>query len=194
MPVQIIFAGKAHPADRPAHEIIKNINDIAKQEGFKGKVILLENYNMTLARIMVQGVDIWLNNPRRPLEASGTSGQKVCINGAINFSILDGWWCEGYNGRNGWAISENTPDAATPEEQDNLDAASLYDILENETVPLYYEQRSADGLPADWIARMKENVRTLAGQFSTQRMVKEYMTEMYEPALLNGIDERNQGE
>jgi starch phosphorylase len=103
MPVQIIFAGKAHPADRPAHEVIKNINDIAKQEGFVGKVILIENYNMTLARNLVQGVDIWLNNPRRPLEASGTSGQKVCINGIINFSILDGWWCEGYNGKNGWA-------------------------------------------------------------------------------------------
>ncbi len=143
---------------------------------------------------MVQGVDVWLNNPRKPREASGTSGMKAALNGVLNFSILDGWWCEGYNGHNGWAISENTPDAATPEEQDNLDAASLYDILENEIVPLYYDQRSADDLPADWIAHMKENIRTLAGQFSTRRMLKEYMTVMYEPALLNGIDERNKGE
>jgi starch phosphorylase len=98
MPVQIIFAGKAHPADHPAHQVIKSIHDIARSEGFKGKIFLVENYNMTVASHLVQGVDVWMNNPRRPLEASGTSGQKACINGVINFSILDGWWCEGYNG------------------------------------------------------------------------------------------------
>ena len=108
MPVQIIFAGKAHPADRPAHEVIKNIHDIARREGFKGKVFLIENYNITIARHLVQGVDVWMNNPRRPLEASGTSGQKACINGVLNFSIFDGWWCEGYNGTNGWVIGDDT--------------------------------------------------------------------------------------
>jgi starch phosphorylase len=116
---------------------------------------------------------------------------KAALNGVLNFSVLDGWWREGYNGHNGWAIGEDAPEDLTPEEQDAFDANSLYDTLENEIVPLYYEQRSADDLPAEWIARMKENIRTLAGQFSTRRMVKEYMVNMYEPAILNGVDERN---
>jgi len=174
--------------------MIQRVYQAVKDARFGGRLAFLEDYDMNIARYMVQGVDVWLNTPRKPREASGTSGMKAALNGVLNFSILDGWWCEGYNGHNGWAISENTPDAADPAEQDNLDAASLYDILENEIVPLYYEQRSADNLPADWIARMKENIRTLAGQFSTRRMLKEYMTQMYEPAILNGIDERNQGE
>ena len=193
-PVQFVFAGKAHPADEPGKQMIQRVYQAVKDARFGGRLAFLEDYDMNIARYMVQGVDVWLNNPRKPREASGTSGMKAALNGVLNFSILDGWWCEGYNGHNGWAISENTPDAATPEEQDNLDAASLYDILENEIVPLYYDQRSADDLPADWIAWMKENIRTLGGQFSTRRMLKEYMTEMYEPALLNGIDQRNQGE
>lgn len=193
-PVQFVFAGKAHPADEPGKQMIQRVYQAVKDARFGGRLAFLEDYDMNIARYMVQGVDVWLNNPRKPREASGTSGMKAALNGVLNFSILDGWWCEGYNGHNGWAISENTPDAATPEEQDNLDAASLYDILENEIVPLYYDQRSADDLPADWIAHMKENIRTLAGQFSTRRMLKEYMTVMYEPALLNGIDERNKGE
>ena len=193
-PVQFVFAGKAHPADEPGKQMIQRVYQAVKDARFGGRLAFLEDYDMNIARYMVQGVDVWLNTPRKPREASGTSGMKAALNGVLNFSILDGWWCEGYNGHNGWAISENTPDAADPAEQDNLDAASLYDILENEIVPLYYEQRSADNLPADWIARMKENIRTLAGQFSTRRMLKEYMTQMYEPAILNGIDERNQGE
>jgi starch phosphorylase len=118
---------------------------------------------------------------------------KAALNGVLNFSILDGWWREGYNGRNGWAIGEDTPDDADPAEQDRLDALSFYDILENEIVPLYYDQRSADNMPVDWIGRMKENIRTLAGEFSTRRMLKQYMSDLYEPAILNGIDERNQG-
>lgn len=181
MPVQIIFAGKAHPADRPAHEVIKNINDIAKQEGFVGKVVLVENYNMTVARNMVQGVDVWLNNPRRPLEASGTSGQKVCIHGVINFSILDGWWCEGYNGNNGWAIGDDT---FYDDEyfQDNADSESMYEILEKEIVPLFYE-RNAEGVPEKWIAVMKESIKTLAYQYSTHRMVQDYTRKMYIPSM-----------
>ena len=192
-PVQFIFAGKAHPADDPGKQMIQRVYQAVKDARFGGRLVFLEDYDMNIARYLVQGVDVWLNNPRKPREASGTSGMKAALNGVLNFSILDGWWREGYNGRNGWAISEKTPDAADPAEQDRLDALSLYDILENEIVPLFYDQRSADNIPVDWIARMKENIRTLAGQFSTRRMLKEYMTQMYEPAILNGIDERNQG-
>ncbi|HEX9060240.1 MAG TPA: alpha-glucan family phosphorylase [Clostridia bacterium] len=180
-PVQIIFAGKAHPADSPAHEVIKNINDIARQEGFKGKVILIENYNMTVARNLVQGVDIWLNNPRRPLEASGTSGQKVCINGVINFSVLDGWWCEGYNGTNGWAIGD---DSFYDNEfhQDNADSDSIYSILENQIIPSYYE-RDSRGIPHKWTEVMKNTIKTLTYQYSTHRMVQEYTNRMYIPSI-----------
>jgi starch phosphorylase len=192
-PVQFIFAGKAHPADEPGKQMIQRVYRAVKDARFGGRLAFLEDYDMNIARYLVQGVDVWLNTPRKPREASGTSGMKAALNGVLNFSILDGWWREGYNGRNGWAIGENTPDGISPQEQDDLDAKSLYETLENEIVPLYYEQRSADGLPAEWIARSKENIRTLAGQFSTRRMVKEYMREMYEPAILNGIDERNKG-
>lgn len=180
-PVQIIFAGKAHPADRPAHEVIKHINDIARQEGFRGKVLLVENYNMTIARNMVQGVDVWMNNPRRPLEASGTSGQKVCINGIINFSILDGWWCEGYNGKNGWAIGDDTF-YDNEYHQDNADSESIYELLENHIVPLFYD-RDNRGIPVSWVSMMKESIRSLAYQYSTHRMVQDYTTKMYLPSM-----------
>ncbi|MCX7922171.1 MAG: alpha-glucan family phosphorylase [Clostridia bacterium] len=181
MPMQIIFAGKAHPADAPAHEVIKHINDIARQEGFRGKVILVENYNMTLARNLVQGVDIWLNNPRRPLEASGTSGQKVCINGIINFSVLDGWWCEGYNGKNGWAIGDDTF-YENETFQDNADSESIYEILEKQILPLYYD-RDEKGVPKNWVRTMKESIKTLSYEYSTHRMVQDYTNMMYVPAM-----------
>jgi len=180
-PVQVIFAGKAHPADGPAHEVIKNINDIAKQEGFYGKVILMENYNMTVARNLVQGVDVWMNNPRRPLEASGTSGQKVCINGIINFSILDGWWCEGYNRENGWVIGDET-EFDNETSQDNIDSESIYDMLEQKIVPLFYKVNEK-GIPVEWIAMMKNSIKSLAWNYSTDRMVKEYAERMYLPAM-----------
>lgn len=180
-PVQVIFAGKAHPADGPAHDVIKNINDIARQEGFYGKVILLENYNMTVARNLVQGVDVWMNNPRRPLEASGTSGQKVCINGIINFSILDGWWCEGYNGENGWVIGDET-EFDNETSQDNIDSESIYDTLEQKIVPLFYKVNEK-GIPVEWIAMMKNSIKSLAWNYSTDRMVKEYAERMYLPAM-----------
>lgn len=180
-PMQIIFAGKAHPADRPAHDVIKHINDIARQEGFYGKVIILENYNMTVARNLVQGVDIWMNNPRRPLEASGTSGQKVCINGVINFSILDGWWCEGYNGENGWVIGDET-EFDNENSQDNIDSESIYDTLEQKIIPLYYNVNEK-GIPAEWIRIMKNSIQTLAWNYSTDRMVQEYTQRMYVPAM-----------
>ncbi len=191
MPVQFIFAGKAHPADEPGKRMIQDVYRAVKDSRFGGRLAFLEDYDMNIARYMVQGVDVWLNTPRRPREASGTSGMKAALNGVLNFSVLDGWWHEGYNGRNGWAIGENVSREADNEEQDAADAVSLYDTLENEIVPLFYEQRSADNLPAEWIARMKENIRTMAGQFSMRRMVKEYMTQYYEPAILNGINERN---
>lgn len=181
MPVQIVFTGKAHPADRPAHEIIKHINDIANQEGFKGKVLLIENYNMTLARNLVQGVDIWLNNPRRPLEASGTSGQKVSINGILNFSVLDGWWCEGYNRKNGWSIGENT-EYDNEHLQDDADSESIYDTLENEIVPLFYS-RDKNGVPTKWVKMMKESMKSITYDYSTQRMVSDYFNQMYLPSM-----------
>lgn len=181
MPLQIIFAGKAHPADRPAHEVIKNINDISRQEGFSTKVILVENYNMTLARNLVQGVDIWLNNPRRPLEASGTSGQKVCINGVVNFSILDGWWCEGYNGKNGWAVGDDTY-YDNEYYQDNADSLSIYEILEKQIIPMFYD-RNEYGIPVKWVKMMKESIKSLTWQFSTHRMLQEYTGGMYVPSM-----------
>lgn len=180
-PVQIIFAGKAHPADRPAHEVIKHINDIARQEGFYGKVILLENYNMTIARNLVQGVDIWMNNPRRPLEASGTSGQKVSINGVINFSILDGWWCEGYDGKNGWVIGDET-EFDNENSQDNIDSESIYDTLEEKIVPLFFNVNE-QGIPTEWVRVMKNSIKSLAWNYSTDRMVQEYTDRMYIPAM-----------
>jgi starch phosphorylase len=180
-PMQIIFAGKAHPADGPAHDVIKNINDIARMEGFYGKVILLENYNMTVARKLVQGVDVWMNNPRRPLEASGTSGQKVCINGVINFSILDGWWCEGYNGENGWVIGDET-EFDNENTQDNVDSESIYDTLEQKIIPLFYNLNEK-GIPTQWVRIMKNSIRSLTWNYSTDRMVKEYTERMYIPAI-----------
>ncbi len=181
MPVQIIFAGKAHPADEPAREVIKNINDIASQKDFKGKVVLVENYNMTLARNLVQGVDIWLNNPRRPLEASGTSGQKACINGVINFSIRDGWWCEGYNGKNGWTIGDNNY-YENEQMQDIADSETIYELLENEIIPAFYK-RDKNGIPEKWTAVMKESIKSLASIFNTHRMVMEYTSKMYAPSI-----------
>lgn len=177
MPVQIIFAGKAHPADKPGKLLIQKVYRKVKLAESGGRLVFLEDYDMNLARYLVQGVDVWLNTPRRPLEASGTSGQKAALNGVLNFSVLDGWWREGYNGNNGWAIGA---DVSYPDHkfQDDMDAENLYDTLENEIVPLYYD-RTPGGLPLEWIARMKESIRTLAPEFSMRRMVKAYATEMY---------------
>ncbi|MCA1954345.1 MAG: alpha-glucan family phosphorylase [Anaerolinea sp.] len=184
-PVQIVFAGKAHPADEPGKLIIQQVYRAVKDPRSAGRLTFLEDYDMNMARFLVQGVDVWMNTPRRPNEASGTSGMKAAINGVLNFSVLDGWWREGYNGRNGWAIGEDS-DIADPNQQDALDAESLYDTLENEIVPLYYEHRTADNMPVEWLARVKESIRTLAPQFSTRRMVGEYMHTLYEPALMAG--------
>ncbi len=183
--VQLVFAGKAHPADVPGQELIKKIHDISQREEFKGKVIILEDYDMNLARYLVQGVDIWLNNPRRPLEASGTSGQKVAANGGLNFSVLDGWWVEGYNGNNGWSIGYEI-EYENQEKQDRVDSKSLYKVLEEEIVPLYYKVE--DGVAKEWIKRMKEAMVTCTGEYSTDRMVQDYANQLYIPALERGVE------
>jgi starch phosphorylase len=178
-PVQILFAGKAHPADEPGKLLIQEVYRAVKQAENGGRLVFLEDYDINLARYLVQGVDVWLNTPRRPNEASGTSGMKAAINGVLNFSVLDGWWREAYNGNNGWAIGEDS-DLLT-EVQDSADAASLYHTLENEIVPLYYGERGADNIPHEWVARMKESIRTVTPQFSMNRMVKEYVERLYFP-------------
>jgi glycogen phosphorylase len=181
-PVQIIFAGKSHPADEPGKLLIQEVYRAVKNANNGGRLVFLEDYDMNIARYLVQGVDVWLNTPRRPNEASGTSGEKAALNGVLNFSVLDGWWREGYNGMNGWAIGGDV-DVPDPNQQDDADAESLYDTLENEIIPLYYTNRSADNLPGEWIGRIKESIRTLAPQFSMRRMVKEYVNQLYVPAM-----------
>jgi len=181
-PVQIIFAGKAHPADEPAKRLIQEVYMHVKDSRFGGRLVFLDDYDMDMARYLVQGVDVWLNTPRRPREASGTSGEKAALNGTLNFSVLDGWWAEGYNGQNGWAIGD-TVISDDQDAQDKADAESLYNTLEYEIVPLFYTKRSADGLPGDWIGRIKESIKTLSPRFSTTRMVKQYMNELYLPAI-----------
>ncbi|HMD87984.1 MAG TPA: alpha-glucan family phosphorylase [Anaerolineaceae bacterium] len=182
MPVQFVFSGKAHPADEPGKLIIQQVYRAIKDSKSGGRLVFIEDYDMNVARYMVQGVDVWLNTPRRPNEASGTSGMKAALNGVLNFSVLDGWWHEGYNGRNGWAIGDDT-DYDDPNQQDEADSESLYDTLENEIIPLYYQNRSADNLPGDWIGRVKESMRTLIPQFSMRRMLNEYMSQLYLPAI-----------
>lgn len=178
-PVQIVIAGKAHPADVNGQGLIRSIYEISRQPEFANRLTLIENYDMILSRRMVSGVDVWLNTPRRPLEASGTSGMKVALNGGLNMSILDGWWCEGYDPAFGWAIGEekNYTDNA---QQDWEDAQSFYHLLETEVIPAYY-QRDASGLPLAWIQRMKDSMAALIPQFNTNRMLEEYIDQMYLP-------------
>lgn len=188
-PVQFVFSGKAHPADKPGQELIKRIYQMSQDERFAGKIIFVEDYDMNIARHLISGVDIWLNNPRRPHEASGTSGMKAEMSGIPNFSVLDGWWVEGYNGSNGWPIGEarTYKDQST---QDEADAYSLYSTLENNIVPLFYD-RGADGVPTQWIAWMKNAIRSCGWQFSMSRMVKEYAEQLYLPAMETGVTYHN---
>lgn len=179
-PVQILFAGKAHPQDHGGKELIAEILHMTKRAEFRHRVVFLEDYEMNVARYLVQGVDVWLNNPRRPLEASGTSGMKVAVNGGLNLSILDGWWCEGFNGQNGWAIGAGE-EYTDLEYQDEVESRAIYDLLEQEIVPLFYN-RGADGLPRGWINMMKNAISTLAPVFSTSRMVAEYTKVCYWPS------------
>ena len=181
-PVQIVFAGKAHPADDPAKHLVQSVYRTLKQAEFGARIAFIEDYDINVARHLVQGVDVWLNTPRRPMEASGTSGQKAAVNGVLNCSVLDGWWREGYNGKNGWAIGDDV-EYSNQEEQDTADSEVLYDLLENEIVPLYYD-RDESYIPRGWLQRVKESIRTLAPMFSTSRMVKEYAVDMYVPAAM----------
>jgi starch phosphorylase len=180
-PVQLVFAGKAHPADRPGQELIRHISELSHAEAFRGRIVFLENYNMRVGRCMAQGADVWLNNPRRPLEASGTSGMKVAANGGLNLSVLDGWWCEGHDPAHGWTIGADGKDA-DDDRQDGEDAESLYRTLADEVVPAYYE-RDDTGLPRAWIGRMKEAIGSLFPRFSASRMVREYTERYYLPAM-----------
>jgi len=179
--VQIIFAGKAHPADEPGKMLLQEVYRAVKKAENGGRLVFLEDYDINLARYLVQGVDVWMNNPRRPNEASGTSGMKAAVNGALNFSVLDGWWREAYNGRNGWAIGEDAD--LDDEVQDAADVESMYDIIENQIVPLFYNDRGAENVPHGWVEMMKESLRTITPQFSTRRMVKEYLDRLYIPAM-----------
>jgi starch phosphorylase len=176
-PVQFVFAGKAHPQDRVGKQLLQNLMSINHDSNWQNRAVFIEDYDQEIARYLVQGVDVWMNVPRRPLEASGTSGQKSAMNGGLNFSILDGWWIEGYNGTNGFSIGElNVGD--DQEKIDAEDAESLYRILENEIVPSFYE-KDENGLPAGWIRRMKDALITLTPQFSSDRMVKDYLEKIY---------------
>lgn len=179
MPIQLIFAGKAHPKDKEGKDLIKYIHELSLKPQFKGKLFILENYNIGMSRYLVSGVDIWLNNPRRPLEASGTSGQKAAANGVINFSVLDGWWAEGYNQKNGWAIGTNA-EYRSYDEQDDADAISIYDTLENKILPLYYD-KNEQGYSEKWVEMMKNTIASNAGEYSTTRMLEDYLHKMYIP-------------
>jgi len=178
-PIQLIFAGKAHPADKEGQDLIKYLHEVSMMPQFKGKVFVVEDYNIALARYLVSGVDVWLNNPRRPMEASGTSGQKAAINGVVNFSILDGWWAEGYNEKNGWSIGE-VAEYDSYDIQDNVDSQSIYDTLENEVIPAYYNKEK-NGISQQWMQLMKNSIMSNAGRFSTSRMLVDYTNNLYMP-------------
>ena len=179
--VQIVFAGKAHPADEPGKHILQNIYRKALDPAFGGRVAFVEDYDLHVAHFLVQGCDIWLNNPRKPLEASGTSGMKACMNGVPQLSIGDGWWAEGYNGRNGWLIESHAP-AEDENATDQADAESLYHLLEHEIVPAFYDC-DEKGIPRRWVRLVKEAIRSVAPAFSTRRMEKDYVERMYVPAM-----------
>jgi starch phosphorylase len=179
-PVQFLFAGKAHPHDEPGKTVLQQIAKMMRDSNFGDKFVFIENYDINVGRYLVQGVDVWLNNPRRPLEASGTSGQKVVLNGGLNLSVLDGWWAEAYDGLNGFAIG-NGRTHSNMDVHDTRDGEDLYRVLHDELIPLYY-QRDKDGLPRGWITRMKRTIRTLGWRFSADRMVMDYTRNCYVPA------------
>ena len=180
-PVQLIFAGKAHPADKEGQELIRYIKEISMKPQFKGKIFVLENYNIGIARYLVSGVDVWLNNPRRPMEASGTSGQKASVNGVINFSVLDGWWAEGYDSKNGWTIGTND-EYSSYDIQDDADSNSMYTTLENKIIPTYYNKDSS-GISEKWVRIMKNSIISTGGRYSTSRMLCDYTDRLYMPLI-----------
>ncbi len=184
-PVQFIFSGKSHPKDDGGKKFIQEVYRFSREPEFEGRVVFVEDYDIYIGRRLTQGVDLWLNNPLRPLEASGTSGMKLPPNGGMNLSVLDGWWCEGFNGKNGWAIGSEIKDpldpSLKPEFQNEVDSASLFHILETQVIPLYYAK--PDGrLPIAWLQLMRESIRGVTPVFNTHRMVKEYNERLYERA------------
>jgi starch phosphorylase len=179
-PVQFIFAGKAHPQDEGGKALIQQVYQFSREAGMENRIVFLEDYDSYIARRLVQGVDLWLNHPLRPQEASGTSGMKTAPNGGLNLSVLDGWWCESYNGNNGWAIGADIQEGSV-EFQNEVDTGSLYQLLENQIIPLYYAK--PDGkLPLAWLQLMRESIRSVTPAFNTHRMVKEYTERLYIPA------------
>jgi starch phosphorylase len=179
-PVQFLFAGKAHPHDEPGKKVLQQIAEMMRDQKFQSKFVFIEDYDINVGRYLVQGVDVWLNNPRRPLEASGTSGQKVVLNGGLNLSVLDGWWAEAYDGLNGFAIGTGRTHSNMGV-HDSRDGEDLYRVLRDEVIPLFY-QRNRDGLPLGWIKRMKRTIRTLGWRFNADRMVMDYTQKCYIPA------------
>jgi starch phosphorylase len=179
-PVQFVFAGKAHPRDEPGKRVLQQVAQLMRNRQFADRFVFVEDYDINVGRHLVQGVDVWLNNPRRPLEASGTSGQKVVLNGGLNLSVLDGWWAEAYDGLNGFAIGTGRTHT-NMSVHDARDCEDLYRVLREEVIPLYY-QRDRDGLPHGWIKRMKRTIRTLGWRFNADRMVMDYTLKCYVPA------------
>jgi starch phosphorylase len=179
-PVQFVFAGMAHPRDEPGKRVLQEVAQMMKNSKFADKFVFVEDYDINVGRHLVQGVDVWLNNPRRPLEASGTSGQKVVLNGGLNLSVLDGWWAEAYDGMNGFAIGTGRTHS-NMNVHDSKDGEELYRVLRDEVIPLFY-QRDNDGLPKGWIKRMKRTIRTLGWRFNADRMVMDYTLKCYVPA------------
>jgi starch phosphorylase len=178
-PLLFVFAGKAHPNDQPGQQLLKQVFDISLRPEFQGKVILLENYNLSMTRELLPGVDVWLNNPEYPMEACGTSGMKAAINGVINLSVLDGWWAEAWNGENGWGLTPYVELA--PEARERQEAEELLNTLEYQVIPSYYT-RNADGEPEDWVARSKASMKTVLPNFNTVRMAMDYLRDLYGPA------------
>jgi glycogen phosphorylase/synthase len=185
-PVQFLFAGKAHPADNAGQDLIKRIIEVSKMPQFFGKIIFIENYDMTLASKLVQGVDVWLNTPTRPLEASGTSGEKAVMNGVVNFSVLDGWWAEGYKPGAGWALSEERS-YDNQQFQDELDAENIYNTFENEIVPAFYD-RNKNGIPEKWVSHVKKTIAEIAPEFTMRRMVDDYFSRYYDGLIKRSIE------
>ena len=193
-PVQILISGKAHPMDKIGKDILKNIMNIIKEDDFRDKIVFIENYDIKIASYLVQGVDVWLNNPQRPREASGTSGMKASANGALNLSILDGWWDEAYemNKHVGWAIGRGEEHYDSSEEQDDIESKELYYLLENDVIPTFFN-RGRNGVPREWINMMKTNMKVVCPYFNTNRMVRNYLKDYYVPAFQNWQKTNNDG-
>jgi starch phosphorylase len=180
-PLVIVFAGKAHPRDDPGKLLVQRIVQAARDERFRGRLIFLDNYDVQIARLLVQGSDVWMNTPRRPQEASGTSGMKATLNGALHLSELDGWWDEAYAPGTGWALGEGLPEDLTAEQHDEAEATQLMDVLEHEVLPLFFD-RDEGGVPTRWLACVSQSIQGMAPRFSAQRMVREYAERFYRPA------------